>query len=181
MNEPQLGAEILHDDDGPVRDAIHIAIATVVADVQLSPGAHVGFIGESRERVSSEATRYVGIVDPFLTVPVPENARFWLLLYPYSITSLRHEWTHPAFEDDDSKSRSEEWLRRFISTAECPDYEMVMAAVIAHQAGAAWSDDYLHFNGYGAHGDIPGEFWHHVQIVTGMSMPIRATSFSCSC
>jgi hypothetical protein len=80
------------------RDAVHIAIAPVVAVETLQPGQHVGFVGEGTERVGASARVKLGIVDPFLREPVQPEQRCWLFLYPQTITSLRHEWTHPLFE-----------------------------------------------------------------------------------
>ncbi|MFO0822607.1 MAG: hypothetical protein U0792_05710 [Gemmataceae bacterium] len=39
----------------------------------------------------------VGIVDPFLREAVRPGQRFWLFMYPNTVTTLRHEWTHPAY------------------------------------------------------------------------------------
>jgi hypothetical protein len=75
------------------RDAVHIAIAPVTAPCELAPGEHVDQHG-NRE---GPGVVPVGIVDPFLREPVLPGQRFWLLLYPNSVTSLRHEWAHPAF------------------------------------------------------------------------------------
>src|ERR1043166_2886312 len=76
------------------RDAIHIAIAPVTATTELQPGQHVG-LADAQHAGPSE--KPVGIVDPFLTAPVQPGQRFWLLLYPGTITDLRHVWRHPAF------------------------------------------------------------------------------------
>lgn len=98
------------------RDAIHIAVAPVIAAHILSPGEHVGFISgeaEDRDKVG-RTTPKLGIVDPFLQTAVMPGQRFWLFLYPQTITSLRHNWTHPAFAAADPgprKSESEQWLR----------------------------------------------------------------------
>ncbi len=89
----QLGQLI---DDTQHRDAIHIAVAPVEAAEQLRPGQHIGVRVDGR--ASTRGTAPIGIVDPFLKADVLEGQRFWLFLYPYTITSLRHDWTHPAFE-----------------------------------------------------------------------------------
>jgi hypothetical protein len=77
------------------RDAIHIAIAPVIASGELRPGQHVGPLPDQRFGVVDKP---IGIVDPFLLEPVKDGQPFWLCLYPYTITSLRHVWTHPSFK-----------------------------------------------------------------------------------
>lgn len=82
------------------RDAIHIAIAPVIAGAELRPGEHVGFIHGTND-VGREAVGFIkpiGVVDPFLQRNVMKGERFWLFLYPNTITNLRHVWSHPAFK-----------------------------------------------------------------------------------
>lgn len=173
-------------DDTAKRDAIHIAIAPVIANERLSPGQPVGFCQDSKERVyGSLHASPIGIVDPFLRGPVFLDDRFWLFLYPHTITSLRHEWTHPAFSQEQpvlTKEVSEAWLRDFVARSDCPGYEAVLATAIG-QGAEQWVHEYLHFVGMDAHGEIPPEFWDHVEVVTGQTIPAekRATSFSCGC
>ncbi len=45
-----------------------------------------------------EGRKAVGIVDPFLQRSVLQGQRFYLCLFPGTVTSLRHVWTHPALE-----------------------------------------------------------------------------------
>ena len=66
------------------RDAVHIAVIPMVATRLMKPGEHL----------------QNGIVDPFLKEMVPVGERYWLFLYPATITSLRHVWQHPAFGDE---------------------------------------------------------------------------------
>lgn len=77
-----------------------------------------------------------------------------------------------------------------------PDYDVVMAAAVGDPVsdvegyadyGQAYSihdtsdGGYLLFNGRDAHCEIPDEFWDHVEMVTGRTVPHRVSSFSCSC
>lgn len=80
------------------RDAVHVAVAPVTAAVELDPGDHV-YLREGKAWPYNPQLKAiaVGIVDPFLRTSVQADEQFWLWLYPGSITSLRHSWTHPAF------------------------------------------------------------------------------------
>jgi len=80
------------------RDAIHIAIAPVTAGGRLLPGDHVKLDGRLMA-VLCHKDDGIGIVDPFLTCGhIDKGQRFYLFLYPNTVTSLRHVWTHPAFK-----------------------------------------------------------------------------------
>jgi len=168
------------------RDAIHLAVDNVVAGEKVYPGQDIEiYEGEAFHR--SITGKFVGIVDPFLDEPVQKGEHFWLVVYPRTITSLRHVWVHPDFEDDDplaevsSKEDSEDWLRAFIDRSDCPDYETVIAKALNNDN--SWDNEYLHFDGRDAHGDIPKEFYDHLAVVTGIVVPTddRASHFSCSC
>jgi hypothetical protein len=193
-------------DDVSGRDAVHVAVVSAEAGDKLTPGQDVGFSGELSERGEQIAKAAlltvdpIGIVDPFLKGLVWPKQRFWLYLYPRTITSLRHQWTHPAFSDDpgsaysppSQKLASEQWLRSFIDRSDCPDYDTVIAAATGNHAKNDEGDnytysrndgEYLFFGGRDAHGEIPDEFWDHIEIVTGQKIERgqRATYFSCSC
>lgn len=97
--EPKLGELITGEEH---RDAIHIAICPVIADHNLNPGQQIGIFSQNGEEivVGVNAKKYLGIVDPFLKTPINKGEKFWMFLFPNTITSLRHEWTHPNFHYD---------------------------------------------------------------------------------
>lgn len=104
------------------RDAIHVAVVAAMAVHDMNPGDHVGLVsGLDRCVISKNADLKIGIVDPFLKEPIETGDHCWLFLYQNTITSLNHLWTHPAFDNVDTKySRpaekltSEQWLKNLM-------------------------------------------------------------------
>lgn len=91
--QPNVG-ELCH--EGAMRDAVHFALAPVEADHLLIPGQRVG-LGVNG-RATTGVKDLIGIVDPFFKDLILEGQKFWLFLYPNTITGLRHVWQHPAFQ-----------------------------------------------------------------------------------
>lgn len=98
--------------DSEKRDAIHLAVEPVTAGAELNPGQHItvkGGIAYPADRGAG-----LGIVDPFLPTYVRAGQRFWFVMYPRMVHSLRHVWTHPAFNDEPEQVS----LRRGSGTAD---------------------------------------------------------------
>jgi hypothetical protein len=171
------------------RDAIHIAVAPVTAAEKLQPGERIGFVDGSMESVrGAPPESAMGIVDPFLSEPVKKGQRFWVYLNPGSIRSLRHEWTHPAFEAETPKlntSASESWMRKWAKEhishyygdddddeqmSEEAAYELAIEA--GHQKHIGRFED--------ARDYIDDEWWSHWELITG-NKGDRGSYFSCSC
>ena len=164
------------------RDAIHVAVAPVVAGMTLYRGESIGLNSEGKAFTSHGDIKGIGIVDPFLKTDVAPGQKFWMFLYPNTIMSLRHDWTHPAFKKTESKnnSASETWLRAFAARSDVDlDYdELMWAAKDFLRKG-----DYLCDGGRWESFDFPDDFWIHYENVTGIKVPEdkRRSFFSCSC
>ncbi len=189
--EAKLGEIIAEPGEQNQRDAVHIAVVPVIADERIAPGAHVDVIHRGVTTYASTHGVPVGIADPFLRAPIEKGQTFWLFLYQGQVTTLRHEWTHPAFPNvheataatgPSAREVSEAWLRKWCGENDCPHYETVLAAVLDGQR-SDWDSNYIHFYGQDAHASIPSEFWDHMEVVTGkkFAQDDRATGFSCSC
>lgn len=150
------------------RDAIHVAVVQLVATRTLKPG----------ERIDPDGTghaRGCGIVDPYLDALVQEGERFWMFMNPGSITSLRHDWTHPAFGETPEILASKEWLAK-VAEQEGLSYQFLVSGA---QEGIEYTA-----NGVDCHVNTDDEFWHHVEVVTGQKFGQahrENTYFSCSC
>lgn len=91
------------------RGTVHLAVIPVRSDGVVYPGQHVGFLDEeaaTRGRVSPSASTLIGIVDPFLALPVYPGSDFWLVLYPDTVPRESYTWSHPAFDAIDASKHA---------------------------------------------------------------------------
>lgn len=170
------------------RDAIHVAVAPVTASEKLYPGQPIGVIGG--DKVSAGGA-HVGIVDPFLQMPVFEGQRFWLFLFPNTVTGMRHEWQHPAFSDATAASinvaplatgnaeESRKWIESFAERIQ-QDYGDLMGAADRYAEHGDYTYDSS--ESYKNHWDDFEEFWKHYEVVAGKKGPEKGdTFFTCPC
>lgn len=162
------------------RDAIHIAVVPMVAGHTLHRGECVRI--EGGKAVTALDAARVGVVDPFLSGTVAEGQTFWLFLNPGSITSLRHEWTHPALDGTPDVQVAKGVIARMadnmgLSAASLMDYGTYHAkgwdeGYVVQQGSEEWRD--------GFNADI---FWPAYELVTGEAVPEDKKDhfFSCSC
>lgn len=164
------------------RDAIHLAVEPVTAgESNLKPGDHI----EVRERIAykTKVGEGIGIVDPFLKKGPKQGEKFWFVMYPGKVHSLRHVWTHPDFPDEVdyapgfTKEQSEAWIRDALSRVDGPSYDRFMELIESD----ANDGDYLYVYGEDAHGEIPRGIWPHVENVLGKKVANQPTGFSCTC
>jgi hypothetical protein len=77
------------------RDAIHLAVEPVTAGMNMAAGQHI--IVKAGMAYMSPKSSSLGIVDPFLPYGVKEGEKFWFVMKPRLVQSLRHVWEHPEF------------------------------------------------------------------------------------
>lgn len=168
------------------KDAIHVAVAPVESDELLKPGVHVRLTA-SGKAVETNRASAIGVVDPFLNARVQKGERFWLFLYPGTITSLRHDWSHPAFEGtpeptqaklDDNVSKSRKWLEAFAADFGADVDALINAANTGNASRVCGSK-----RSFNEQAHEP-EFWEHIETVTGQrfgSEHREKICFSCIC
>lgn len=182
ITSKKIGTVLAPDDTG--RDAIHIAVVPVVADMDLRPGQHIGLQSDGTAVVASTdfGVAAIGIVDPYLRRVVTKGQRVFLFLYPNTITSLRHEWTHPAFGAVAGASElpaSEVWLRGFAEDVGV-SYRRLMEGAEDHLSGGY--DICLSYDTPDRVYDDRRAFWMHYAAVTGKApKDPDAVFFRCSC
>jgi hypothetical protein len=171
------------------RDAIHLAVEPVVAGCQLNPGQRIGFRADGKAIPVSHLTKHktLGIVDPFLIGTVEEGQRFWLIVLPRQITSLRHVWEHPGFPATDSpeppadSALAKSILEEFGSTADLTTYDDKNEPIYSVVMRALRGMDENGYVPFDATGDIPDKVWDAYEMVTGKRVSERHEYFSCAC
>jgi hypothetical protein len=173
-------------DNTAARDAIHLAVEPAVAGEDLFAGQHVGRDENGSYAYLGPGGKHVGIVDPFLNRRVLKGERFWLIVYPRQITSLRHVWEHPAFENE-NKAESKRWIESFASRIER-----------AYECGSLTYDELMEYaktwlktkeetclgsESYLDQYDKFPQFWQHYATLTGQNVPEaeRGVFFRCAC
>lgn len=167
------------------RDAIHIAIAPVIATEELSAGEPIWFVPGSTEKVESAMGEPLGIVDPWLKRRVLPGQRFYMWMTPNTITSLRHHWTHPAFGEQD--------LNQDCSHAEATKIvtELANRIGIEYDVFISAALDYVKTGNYHSMGSNENykdlttydwvEFWTCFRQITGMDHKDDYGFFCCAC
>jgi hypothetical protein len=177
----------------PGRDAIHLATHAATAAERLFPGQHIGI---EEGKATTKAAKLIGIVDPFLPAGVNPGQMFWLVLYPRTITSLRHVWEHPDFPSQAieaplhvGQSESERWIADFAASMDQTVNRLMAAASLWEDTSptSSWGGEYTMDNSESYKG-IPqerwDEFWRHYEIVKGSPLDEgvrRESFFTCSC
>jgi|ERR1700760_243123 len=165
---------------GEKRDAIHLAVEPVIAQEELLPGQDVGIDGTTKSPV--------GIVDPFLKTSVNPGERFWLVVYPRQITSLRHVWTHPAFPEEDDIAKSKKWIEDFAATCDRAGYDEEESRFMSYDDLMEAAEGWIKYESIVCfpttdYPNLPEEFWDHYEVVmkTVLDDKIKRSFFKCAC
>lgn len=173
MSELKLGHLL---DEGAGRDAIHVAIAPVIAGQDLRRAEPVAL---RDGRAYPEHVNPIGVIDPFLPGGVETGERCWLFLKPGTITSLRHVWTHPLFDAATPEHGAAEMrLRNFAQSLGFTYDHMLSLAQTYQESDERWPDPSViewRFEGM----SIYEKFWNDYRLVTGREAKHDGAFFSC--
>ena len=140
MNTDHGIGKIIPDEVTPQKDAIHVPIKPITAPCTLFPCQRVD--GQGRPALGSAA---VAIVDPFLSNPVMKDQRCWIFICPGIQVSLKHNWSHPEF-DEEEESDSLEEMQEKINELEAErdglkEERDVLKAQVSSEDYRAYQDD----------------------------------------
>lgn len=189
------------------RDAIHLGVEPVEAGSRiLWPGCRIT-VKDGKAYECKEGMKPMGIVDPFLEshTSIKKGTRFWCVLMPREVTSLRHVWEHPDFPTTAEITPSEKEIEKLIAQRTREAISKSLSTMGLQADGKEWianyaetlgtdyqtlmdgADQYV-FNGeYLNLGEtLDGEytdeeFWKHYNNVRGTNVHDDSNFFTCSC
>lgn len=118
----------------------------------------------------------------FLKRSVKQGERFWLFVYPNTVTSLRHEWTHPTI------AHPKAW-ENFAHAHEKRLREIADELGLTFERLVQGTKEWVSFGRHLSEGsvlegsDVPPDFWTTWEGYTGQPVPTdkKGHFFSCSC
>jgi hypothetical protein len=187
MEQPKLGSFA---SAMSKRDAIHIAILPAILRHDMYGGDDVEIKiinGEICAMGTSDTNnKPQGIVDPWLFRngnSLPAGTRAFILLDPGTITSLRHEWTHPGIPNAPPADKLASMLTIGRLAEKLGGFS---AEDVIHQAEKAIrkGDDYVcmgnDLSNWLDNQEVD-EFWEHFTAITGQARPAGMNGFTCAC
>ena len=177
MSDVELGKMITTPQE---RDAIHVACVPLIAGEDLYAGQRFRLrYGHNDVAMCADYNDddAIGIIDPFLgnNDRIREGDEVWGLLFPNTVTGMRHEWQHPAFENVEKTDNDHElWIRNFCERWHFSFNELIDAAISPSR-----NEDWRYVVAHGIDLHSPGElgadhdlFWHHLEGYTGQIVEI---------
>jgi len=180
------------------RDAVHVAVVQATAGERVWPGRPVRLNTEGSATMKAGAP-FIGIADPYIGAwetygehhgkpyMIEKGQRFYIFLFPNTIRSLRHVWTHPILDTPPRlMGDAERWLRTFADRWSL-DYDTLIAAATSRDYGewgryvVAQGQDLHSYADLGEDGPL---FWQHLELLTGQTFEDghrRRFVWSCSC
>ena len=170
-----------------IRDAIHVAVVSLIAADTLGPGQRVVWKDKNVSVIAHVGTSHhgIGIVNPFVFGGYYHKGdKVWIMLYPNSVTGMTHHWSHPDFDsvEEEKFGLTSQSARSFIKNmAETlrveSDYLIELATIYCqHQSGCWPHDDFQ------ASPEDWEVFWKAYSVVTGNPRPTEnRVPFRCAC
>ena len=172
------------------RDAVHVAIAPVVAETQMMRAQRIRVDG-THARAVSAAEHANAIVDPWITNDVEAGELVWVLMNPGTITAIRHHWQHPDVRDvpDEARASAIAWLKEEVCDPTSRSLQGVLEDAIRHAESDGGFKRYAQ-SGDGEDAtieDLPDlyaiveteRFWQCVNILAGTNHDLETVPYEC--
>lgn len=190
MSEVKLGKKIKKSKGQ--KDAIHIAVVPLIAGERLYKG-HKIKLKFNTDNVALDASydeeNAFGIVDPFLDeYSVEAGQEFYGLVFPGTVTGMRHEWQHPKFGIAKRElDEHEAWIRDFCDRWKF-DYDELISTALSKSDNSEY-DRYIVAQGRDLHsreelGEDHDLFWGHLEGMMSKKFDAehrKGMGWSCTC